>query len=193
MPALSADWEAVKATAIALGSIKEAAEAHGVSYGAARVQATREEWPVGRRVHEQARAVQQQAREQVVRSSKGAVTSVTSAAEALQKAHKERGLRTKTALIGAAMKASEYYAELEPELIAADAQNLKAVTSVADTLHGWTAKTQQGGAQVLVNVNLLRMLGGEVTAEVTPTYDLEQEQPLSPADMAETGQDESDS
>lgn len=98
MPAQVADWSEVKATAIATGSLTEAAELHQVSYDAVKMRASREQWPVGRRVHKLAQQAQEAANTQIIRASKGAVTSVTSAADAIAATLAEGAKQTKLGL-----------------------------------------------------------------------------------------------
>lgn len=81
MPALSADWPEVKATAIAIGNLKDAAAKHGVSYEATRQRAAREKWPVGQRVHTLAREAKAASHAVILKTAN--VTRVTSASEAL--------------------------------------------------------------------------------------------------------------
>lgn len=173
MPALSADWEAVKATAIACGNLKEAAEAHGISHESVRMRASREQWPVGRRVHIQAQQARQTAQQQLVKASGGAVTSVTSAADALQNVMADHSKKAKIALARAGRAAAEHFSAMDGQEIAIEAQNFKHIVAANDQIHGWNGKTAANGAGILVNVQLLSMLSHDVspaidvTAEVT--------------------------
>lgn len=99
-PALLSDWSQVKATAIATGSLKEAADAHQISYEAVRMRASREQWPVGQRVVKIAREAQEQAEQAVALARGGNVTPVTKAADAVAFALADRQKRTKLGLAG---------------------------------------------------------------------------------------------
>lgn len=121
MPAQVADWPQVKATAIGTGSLKEAADAHGIEYGAVRVRAHREEWPVGRRVHKLAQQAQELASAQIIRASGGRVTGVTSAADALTTILAENKKRTKLALSSYLGDASEELQRVPDKLSVTDA------------------------------------------------------------------------
>lgn len=95
MPSAVADWSQVKATAIHRGSLKEAAEAHGLNYPSVRMRASREEWPVGRRVQKTVQAAQAMMESQIIKASGGRVASVTSSAEAAEIMLKEGAINTR--------------------------------------------------------------------------------------------------
>src|SRR5882724_6152636 len=95
-------WNQVRDTAVACGSIKEAAGVHGVSYQAAKQRAKREAWPVARRLHKaivQARAAASRSLE----AATGRVTSVTSTPGALVSIMAEHEQKTKLSLSKASM------------------------------------------------------------------------------------------
>lgn len=132
MPAQVADWDQVKATAIATGSMIEAADRHGIKYEAVRQRACREQWPVGRRVFEQAKQAQVLAHQAIVKQSGGTVTSVTSAAEALEESLADGSRRTRIGLTRYAARMAEQAAEggnLE------EAPLLKAVADIHSKMH----------------------------------------------------------
>ncbi len=82
-PILPTDqWERVRDTAVACGSIKRAAEQHSVSYVAARQRAKRERWPVATRLNT-AIVKAKQAATRSIEAATGHVTRVTSASDAL--------------------------------------------------------------------------------------------------------------
>ncbi len=126
MPETATNWPDVKATTIATGSMQQAAEQHGVSYEAVRQRASREKWPVGRRVHQQAQAAREAANTQMIRASQGRVTSVTSAADALSNVLLEDGNATKLAGMRYARRTIEAAAKL------AEDEPLKALVSAGD-------------------------------------------------------------
>src|SRR5260370_38294239 len=100
-------WNQVRDTAVACGSIKEAAAVHGVSYQAAKQRAKREAWPVARRLNKakvQARAAASRSLE----AATGCVTSVTSTPNALVAILSERKDRTKLGLTKYAPEAAEH-------------------------------------------------------------------------------------
>jgi NADH dehydrogenase/NADH:ubiquinone oxidoreductase subunit G len=140
----------VKVTAIARGSLKEAASLHKVPYSAVKMRASREKWPVGRRT---AQAVQQ-AREveqtQLAKISPQSVTRVTSTADALVTALAEDSSETRHDLSKAARKAASKLREMPGAEILSSAQDMKHVANTASMLHGWA---EQGRAPVC-NINL---------------------------------------
>lgn len=147
MPPQVAHWPDVKATAIATGSLREAAEAHGISHDAVRQRACREEWPVGQRVHKMLQAAQEQANTQMSRASKGAVTHVTSAADALQSVLAENKRRSQVALSSYVAKTSEHADTLSGEEALAQAPSVKAVADI----YGKVWPDQQGTPGISLN------------------------------------------
>ena len=79
----SEGWEAVKATAIARGSLKEAAALHGLPYSAAKQRAWRERWPVGRRLAQAVLDAKEAEQRRLALLNPQSVTHVTSSSEAL--------------------------------------------------------------------------------------------------------------
>ncbi len=154
MPApCTSDWPAVKATAIARNSIKEAAELHSVSYEAAKQRASREAWPVGRRPAKAAEQAKQVAHAQLVKVSPSAVASVTSASDAIATAIAQDGRNTKLDLAKAARKAAGTLRDLPGEAIVEKAQQMRHVASTAALLHGWEEK-QAGGLTLQLGIQL---------------------------------------
>jgi hypothetical protein len=155
MPAaLTVDWSAVKATAVALNSIKRAAEQHGVTYEAARVRACRETWPVGRRpakAVQQAKAVEQA---QLVKVTPEAVTSVTSTADALSTALAEDSNATKTGFSRMARRVAEAAAGYQAPKALKNSRALRDVATIAGQVHGWDAKTGDD-RRVMINIGIL--------------------------------------
>lgn len=160
MPPPSTDnWEAVKATAIALNSIKLAAEQHGVGYEAARQQASREKWPVGRRPAKAAKEAQQFAHAQLVKVSPRAVTSVTSTADALSNVLAEDSRETRISL----SKAARQLAKKGETADLSEAGDVLQVGKLAALTHEWQ---QPGGSSLVINVALIgRSLVDEAHAE----------------------------
>lgn len=148
MPALSADWQTVKTTAIALGSLKRACEEHGVSYGAAKVQAHRDNWPIGRRVHEIAKAAQAAAHEQLAKSSNRNVTGVTSTAAVLISI----GDRTRAALADTVLRGAEASKLLDGDDVLASARNIKELAATGALLHGWSGDVQRVQVNVFASI-----------------------------------------
>lgn len=147
MPAQVADWSEVKATAIATGSLEKAAEKHGIKATAVRKRAQREEWPVGRRVHKLAQEAKAVAHAQIIKSSNGTVTSVTSASDALSEVLAEDSKETRISLSRAARNLARQ-AETADLSQAGDALQ---TGKLAALTHGWS----EGGKGSQVSINLL--------------------------------------
>jgi hypothetical protein len=147
MPALSADWEAVKTTAIALGSLKRAADEHGISYESVRMRASREGWPIGHRVQKQLRAAQSLAKAQIVQGG-SPVTAVTSSAAVLASV----GERTKAALAHSVLKGAEATKELDGHDVLASARNIKELAATGALLHGWSGDVQRVQVNVFASI-----------------------------------------
>lgn len=141
MPAPVTDWEQVKATAIATGNLKDAADAHGIEYGAVRVRAHRENWPVGRRVIVQAKAAQAVMNEQIARAnaSQGkTVTPVTSTADALANALRDGANATR---IGLTKYAARMAKQADERGSLEEAPLYKAVADIHGKMHPETSQT----------------------------------------------------
>ena len=139
-----ADWPQVKATAIATGSLKAAAEAHGISHDSVKQRAKREEWPVGRRALKMAAEAQAHANSQIIKASQGTVTRVTSASDALAATLAEGAKETKLGL-------TKYAARMAKQ--AADSGLLEEAPlykAVAD-IHGKMHPEQQDADRVPMN------------------------------------------
>lgn len=164
MPALSADWPEVKGTAIATGSLKQAAAHHGVSYDALKMRASREEWPVGRRVHKLAQDAKTIAREQIIRASGGAVTSVTSTADALLSVLSDNKRRTKLAQSSYLVKASEKLDQVADPLEYTDAA-LQLATMV-------TKVYPEDHQEAAVSLQFFSIVQDRSSVEPTQIYDI---------------------
>lgn len=171
------DWQEVKATAIALGSLIEAARRHQLPAKAVYERARREEWPTGRRPEKMARIAREQARAvtqsklQAERStvatagpnserhkspvivSSGDMEAVDTASATLS-ALRSDGNRTRSAAMRAARKAAEHAAELPGEdlLTPSVARALRDHVGSASVVGDWGAEASGGGAQVQFNV-----------------------------------------
>jgi hypothetical protein len=160
MPAPSTtDWPAVKATAIARNSIKEAAALHNVPYDAAKQRACREKWPVGRRLGKAVQEAKSLEQAQLVKVNPSAVTSVTSTADALVTALAEDNRETRMSLSSATRKAARSLQGMPGGDIVNGARKLKDVVSSAGIIHGWNESGNDQGADMLIlsiggNVNL---------------------------------------
>ncbi len=147
----TADWSEVQATAIMTGSLKEAAEAHGVSYAATRQRAAREAWPVGQRPAKalaEAKAAHAAAVATVTRQP---VTNVTSAVRAAVNVHERRRESGKLSMGKYAQRALARAATLPSGKLLAEAQNVKAVAGVYATAY----PEKQANPQVMVNLAIL--------------------------------------
>jgi hypothetical protein len=155
-PCTSAEgWEAVKATAIARNSIKEAAGLHNVPYAAAKQRASREKWPVGRRPAKNVQQAKQVDQQQLAKISHKSVTTVTSTADALSKALEEDNRETRLSLSVATRKAAKTFRKMPGGDIIGAAQNLKHVVSSASQIHSW----DEGGTSPGLTLNFLSLSG----------------------------------
>ena len=154
-PPCTDNWEAVKATAIARNSIKEAADLHSVPYSAAKMRASREKWPVGQRTAKAVENARQANREQLAKVSPSSVTAVTSTSDALVTALVEDEKQTKHDLSKATRKAAGTLKRMPGAELVSEAQNLKHVAGTAALLHGW-----EKGQQVGISLNVLNVAGG---------------------------------
>jgi len=157
--AVTDDWPAVRDSAIALGSISEAARRHGVSIDAACQRAKRESWPVGRRPAKMLAQVREQVAQQVVQN--GGVRNVRTTGEVILESLAESGKRSKLHLSRYVEKTSEHaakVAENDPETALAQASDVASVAKTAALVHGWGDKAL-GGSSV-VNIGQIN-LGGD--------------------------------
>lgn len=151
MPATVADWPQVKVTAIHTGSLKEAAQAHGIEYAAVRMRASREEWPVGRRVHKTAQAAQQMAESQIIKASGGRVASVTSAAEAAVNILADDSRETRISLSKSFRRLAKD-AEKAPLEQAGDVLQVAKGTAL---VHNWQTSGPATGQAMVINISVL--------------------------------------
>lgn len=160
MPApCTTDWPAVRATAIALNSIKEAAELHKVSYDAAKMRASREAWPVGRRPAKAVQSAEEVNQAQLAKINPKSVTSVTSTADALTSVLVNDERETRMSLSKATRKAARAVEGLPGVQVFGKARSLKDLVSSAAQLHGWGERGGEGGPDINIlsiggNVNL---------------------------------------
>lgn len=101
-PLVTADWQSVKDTAVALQSISEAARRHGVSIDAACQRAKREAWPVGRRPMKAITEAKQAAQAAVTLANPNAVRTVITTSAAVSDVLSEDREQTKISLSKAA-------------------------------------------------------------------------------------------
>ena len=172
MPAaLAVDWGAVKATAIATGSLLEASRLHGVTHDATRQRASREAWPVGQRALkavEQAKA-HATAVQNAARRSQGSEVTVVTAAPVTAAQALEAHLRTtreefQTFAASAVRNAARAASRLD------DGEALKSSKKLADVVGAGTKLHGIGGDKPqapVVNVALIRQ---GVPAEVLDNY-----------------------
>ena len=144
----SHQWEQVRDTAVACGSIKRAAEQHGVSYVATRQRARREQWPVATRL-DIAIAKAKQAATRSIEAATGHVTRVTSASDALVNVLAEDERETKLSLSRSArqLAAQGETASLEK------AHRVHDVAKTAVLVHRWNDREDPG----ILNVRILAM------------------------------------
>lgn len=161
MPApLVADWSQVQAVAIALGSLRAAADRCKVSYDAVKQRAKREQWPIGDRAevlrleHTQA-AIDSGSTAQSVVSPPVTVTAGQQIADHLR----ETGEKTRSALATALHRAAGAGAALPEREALAESQSLHNVAKAAALVHGWQQAGESGagllslsGCAVQINV-----------------------------------------
>lgn len=151
-------WPDVKATAIATGSMDQAAKLHGIAPATVRQRARREGWPVGRRVHDQAQQARAAADAQIVRASAGTVTHVTSASDAALAANADNSRRGRSALLRYGAAAAEHAASLDGDAQLAAAPSVASVAKVLATAGDWGQQQAQAvrvsifGGQTVVSV-----------------------------------------
>ncbi len=173
MPAPSTtDWPAVKATAIARNSLKEAAALHNVPHGAVRQRACREKWPVGRRLGKAVQEAKQIDQQQLAKINPKSVTSVTSTADALVTALADDSKATRAALATTARIGSEHFAEearKTPGVVMDRAKNFQQLTSAAGMIGGWGERGQdQAGDMLILSIGGNVNLGGQHVHSKTP-------------------------
>ena len=145
-PILPTDqWEQVRDTAVACGSIKRAAEQHNVSYAAARQRARRERWPVASRLNT-AIVKAKQAAAGSIEAATGHVTRVTSASDALVNIMAEHEQKTKLSLSKASMNMAQQ-AETAPLKAAG---RVHEVAKTAALVHRWEDRKDPGILNVAV-------------------------------------------
>jgi hypothetical protein len=155
MPApLTHDWEAVKATAIAMGNLKRASEAHNIPYQTIRTRACREKWPVGRRPAQQVKQAIQIQKDQLAKSNPRSVTSVTSSSEALESILAQRKETYLKGMSKAVEKATEYASSLKGSEAFRESRKVKELIDAGHKLHSIGEK-EQGGTTI--NLNVLTM------------------------------------
>lgn len=142
---LTTAWDAVRATAIACGSLKVVADHHHISYTAVKMRASREQWPVGRRIILAAKKAQQDAEEATQRARQQDtrqiadmvhVAPVTSTAEVLENEVKAGRDTFRTKASTAIAKAATHAAEQPGDKLLKGARALKDLVDAGSKLHG---------------------------------------------------------
>lgn len=141
MPAQIADWSEVKATAISTGNLKRTAELHGLEHATVRMRASREKWPVGRRVHLAVQQAKVNATAQIVAASDGRVTSVTPASDALAEANAENSRSGRADLLRYGARAAKRLAEINPDEAIERAPQAASVAKVLSVAGDWQASS----------------------------------------------------
>jgi hypothetical protein len=144
MPEAIAHWPDVKATAIATGSLKDAAAAHSLPYSAVKMRASREQWPVGQRVHKQAREAQAAASQQITLAS----DAIANTLEKDGKAAKLASMRLAKLTLEAAAERAEH----DPERELARAGDAKAMLQTAAIAGNWQASSESGMSLQLFSI-----------------------------------------
>lgn len=159
-PACTDDWNAVKNTAVALNSIKEAADLHNVPYKAAKMRASREKWPVGHRTAKAIANAVQVNRDQLAKTNPSSVTAVTTTSDALLSKLKETGESTKINLAKVAKHASEVLLKKKGNALLKQHQAFKNFVSGSGQLHDWGTSSAGGS----INLNILT---GQAAVQIT--------------------------
>ena len=169
-------WQEVRATATATGSLKEAARLHGVSYPQTKVRAHRESWPTARRLNAATIAAKNQARERTAKEAIASratdhATTATCAtltspdtATALEKHLRTTREEFQTFAASAVRNAARAASRLD------DGEALKSSKKLADVVGAGTKLHGIGGDKPqapVVNVALIRQ---GVPAEVLDNY-----------------------
>lgn len=174
MPAaITADWEAVKTTAIALNSIKDASEQHQVSYKAAKMRASRESWPVGQRLAKNVVQVKQELANGIQKANPNQVTTVTSSANALVNHFLQTKQKSRTNLAKYVLNGSKIAARSRSPL--SDAGKVKDLASVMEKV--WPEEKVKNDSG-LVAIQLIRM---ELPKEEKIVLDYSESQAALPA------------
>jgi hypothetical protein len=147
-PPLLADWEPIRATAVSTGSLRTAADRHGVSYDAVKQRAHREAWPVGRRIITAVRDAKQAADQQLATLNRSNRVTPVTTTDALTLEHVENG-HTSRLLASRLARQSLERSQPVPVESAAD---LHSVVKSLGLLHGWNDSSQQPDVAIQINV-----------------------------------------
>lgn len=145
-------WEQVRDTAVACGSIKRAAEQHSVSYVAARQRARREQWPVARRLSKAIEVAKGAARKSI-EAEQGRVTSVTSASDALVNILAEDERETRLSL----GRAARQMAQQTETARLTEAGKMHDVAKTAAIVHRWDQQQHPNILNVAVLANQIEV------------------------------------
>lgn len=149
------EWSDVRTTAVALNSLKLAADQHRVSYDATKQRAVREKWPVGLRLSRAIRRAKDERDAAVVKKrSKALSLSVTSTSDAIAKQLAEENIRTKAGFSRAAVRVAEHASKAKVPKLLQNSKSYRDLAAIAGQVHGWENKAPQG-APVVVNVGIL--------------------------------------
>lgn len=127
------NWEPIKATAIATGSLKEAARLHNVNYNSIKSAAVRYKWPVGQRALQQAQEAQEVANKQIqIATGSAPITTADALAALVQEKHTAYRSSMATTIASAANHAES----LTPQKQFAAARKLDSLASAGGKLFG---------------------------------------------------------
>jgi hypothetical protein len=162
-------WEQVHATAVALGSLEAAAQAHGLPPATVRQRARRDSWLVGdhadQRRHARRQAILDTAaangRHVTAQAVSHPVTVTSGSPETLDTLIREQGRQTRAMLAQGLLHAAGQARRTKHPL--ARARAIKAVTEAAATVHGW--RQDQAGTVVQLGVLLQLSTGGATAIE----------------------------
>lgn len=155
-------WSEVHASAVALGSIQGAADAHGLSRDAVWKRSQREKWFAGRPCtieRNRAERIEHARRAGVVVSSD--VQRSVSSAASLDDYIQANGQQTRAMLSQALVHASGQARRTKHPL--AKARSIKDIASAAAQVHGWGS---EGEREPSIRLRLVARAGGPVAADL---------------------------
>ncbi len=156
----AAGWERVESSAVALQSLRAAADAHGLPYMAVLQRAHREHWPVGKEAEARRKARRDNVLAEAAANGRTIVSSpvmrTERASDVLDWVIHEQGRQTRAMLSQGLLHAAGQARKTKHPLRLA--RDIKAVTDAASTLHGWT---KEQGSVVQIGLVLQLTTGAE--------------------------------
>ena len=129
-------WDHVRATAIALGSLKEAAEVHGVTYASVKLQASNHKWGF----------------RQTMGALRKNTVHIPTSGEVLSAHIRETGQMTRHMLAKALLHGAGQAQKTKHPL--AKSRNINELATAAAKVHGWDKEDNSGSIVVPIQVNV---------------------------------------